>query len=256
MSTPMTMKSFPKPFPTFRSPPGAEGWERALPLLPRSSRTLRREDDKKFWFCDSRALAHGRSSPSRPSAAEFAVKCLASTTAATYASRPPTASTSESCTATCSSPRCPVEDGARIEARVPEFDERAGYYFANWDELYELAREGEGDHRGDGRHRLHPLPEMEPIDVITGGPGTARARSCWPTTTDSTSSASKVWQYHFEFLNLGYGGYITFFQFCKQAFPLIAEQSHRPHGGRRRCPRLPPGRRTAQARRALPRTRT
>ncbi|NKX52517.1 hypothetical protein HER39_18455, partial [Arthrobacter deserti] len=34
-----------------------------------------------------------------------------------------------------------------------------------------------------------------------------------------------IWQYHFEFLNLGYGGYITFFQFCKQAFPLITEQS-------------------------------
>jgi pyruvate, water dikinase len=33
-----------------------------------------------------------------------------------------------------------------------------------------------------------------------------------------------VWQYHFEFLNLGYGGYIVFFQFCKQAFPEIAEQ--------------------------------
>jgi pyruvate,water dikinase len=28
-----------------------------------------------------------------------------------------------------------------------------------------------------------------------------------------------VWQYHFEFLNLGYGGYIVFFQFCKQALP-------------------------------------
>ena len=33
-----------------------------------------------------------------------------------------------------------------------------------------------------------------------------------------------VWQYHFEFLNLGYGGYITFFQFCKTAFPLIEDQ--------------------------------
>src|SRR3712207_1642046 len=34
-----------------------------------------------------------------------------------------------------------------------------------------------------------------------------------------------VWQHHFEFLNLGYGGYIVFFQFCRHAFPEISEQS-------------------------------
>jgi pyruvate,water dikinase len=33
-----------------------------------------------------------------------------------------------------------------------------------------------------------------------------------------------VWQYHFEMLNIGYGAYVTFFQFCKQAFPAISDQ--------------------------------
>jgi hypothetical protein len=35
--------------------------------------------------------------------------------------------------------------------------------------------------------------------------------------------AQKIWQYHFEFLNLGYAAYLDFFGFCKQAFPSIPD---------------------------------
>src|SRR3977135_567424 len=34
-----------------------------------------------------------------------------------------------------------------------------------------------------------------------------------------------MWHHHFEFLLLGYGAYLTFFQFCKKAFPEIADQT-------------------------------
>ena len=33
----------------------------------------------------------------------------------------------------------------------------------------------------------------------------------------------EAWQYHFEFLNLGYAAYLDFFGFCKQAFPGISD---------------------------------
>ncbi len=33
----------------------------------------------------------------------------------------------------------------------------------------------------------------------------------------------EVWQYHFEFLNLGYAAYLDFFTFCKQVFPNIPD---------------------------------
>ena len=33
----------------------------------------------------------------------------------------------------------------------------------------------------------------------------------------------KLWQYHFEFLNLGYAAYLDLFGFCKQAFPSIPD---------------------------------
>ncbi len=32
-----------------------------------------------------------------------------------------------------------------------------------------------------------------------------------------------MWQYHFEFLNLGYAAYLDYFVFCKQVFPNIPD---------------------------------
>jgi pyruvate,water dikinase len=34
-----------------------------------------------------------------------------------------------------------------------------------------------------------------------------------------------MWHHHFEFLLLGYGAYLTFFMFCKKAFPEISDQT-------------------------------
>jgi pyruvate,water dikinase len=36
---------------------------------------------------------------------------------------------------------------------------------------------------------------------------------------------SKMWHYHTEFLMLGYGAYVVFFEFCKKAFPEIGDQA-------------------------------
>src|SRR5260370_42193002 len=33
------------------------------------------------------------------------------------------------------------------------------------------------------------------------------------------------WNYHFEMLNIGYGAYLNFFMFCRQAFPGISDQT-------------------------------
>ena len=35
----------------------------------------------------------------------------------------------------------------------------------------------------------------------------------------------RMWHHHFEFLLLGYGAYLTFFAFCKKAFPEISDQT-------------------------------
>src|SRR5262249_43923958 len=35
----------------------------------------------------------------------------------------------------------------------------------------------------------------------------------------------RAWQYHFEFLNLGYAAYLDFLGFCKEQFPNIPDQA-------------------------------
>jgi pyruvate,water dikinase len=119
-----------------------------------------------------------------------------------------------------------VEDPEQIQARLAHFQERAGHYYANWDELY-----GKWKTKMDvaiqslSTISFPALGDLDPIEVVTE----ARGRS---TSWDIIANYHRlideffvIWQYHFEFLNLGYGGYITFFQFCKEAFPQISEQN-------------------------------
>ena len=118
-----------------------------------------------------------------------------------------------------------VTDPDEIQKRAVLFQERAGFYYANWDELY-----------GKWKDKLvaavdsmrtisfPPLGEVDPIEVVTEGRGRSTS---WDVIADYHRLVDEffvVWQHHFEFLNLGYGGYIVFFQFCKQAFPQITEQ--------------------------------
>jgi pyruvate,water dikinase len=120
----------------------------------------------------------------------------------------------------------PVTDPDEINERVAHFQERAGFYFANWDELYGKWKEKVLTAVESMRTvRFPALGDLDPIEVVTE----ARGRS---TSWDIIANYHKliddffvIWQHHFEFLNLGYGGYITFFQLCKTAFPQIEEQS-------------------------------
>ena len=58
--------------------------------------------------------------------------------------------------------------------------------------------------------------------------------------------------YHFEMLNLGYGAYLTFREFCQAAFPGITDQTIASMVVGHRHPVLPPRRRGAQARARWP----
>ncbi len=111
-------------------------------------------------------------------------------------------------------------DPEKIEARVPEFMERAGHYFANWDDLYAnwLVKVKENIDAIDAID-FSPLPEMEDLEIITSGRGIGTGWDIQQQYHQFKDLCLKVWQYHFEFLNLGYAAYLDFFGFCKQACP-------------------------------------
>src|SRR6266700_3373872 len=120
----------------------------------------------------------------------------------------------------------PVLDPAEIERRAVEFGPRAGYYFENWDALYE-----------GWKNRLRALiaeiesidvpqlPEWEPADVVFGAVGIAQNHYLQENFHRVLALYSKMWHHHTEMLMLGYGAYVVFFQFCQQAFPEISDQT-------------------------------
>jgi pyruvate,water dikinase len=119
----------------------------------------------------------------------------------------------------------PVTDPAEVERRLAVFQERAGYYFENWDRLY-------GGWKGRMRGLIDEiegievpeLPELEDVEVVLGSTGVAQNHYVRERFHRCLDLYSKMWHHHTEFLMLGYGAYVVFFEFCKKAFPEIPDQ--------------------------------
>lgn len=220
-STP-AMKSFPKPS-ELSVPEGAEGWENLYPYNL-VFQNLSGAEDEKFWFCDSQ---HWPTvfKPFETIGGEFAVKCLGQ-----YNTRhlliPPANGIEFKIHLgyLYMSPVGVPED--QVPARVPEFERRAGHYFQNWDSLLETWKtKVRGTIDEMEQLRFEPLPDMVPFeDIVTG-----KAKDGTEVLMEGYDRLIQLcyqnWQYHFEFLNLGYLAYLDFFGFCKQVFPGIPDQA-------------------------------
>lgn len=119
-----------------------------------------------------------------------------------------------------------VSDPAEIARRTEQFQQRAFYYYDNWERLFaqwkikmmNLIQEA-------GKFAKPELPEFEPLEHVHAGRGIASNHYLLDTYQKTLEGYFRMWQYHFEFLLLGYGAYLTFFHFCKRAFPEISEQT-------------------------------
>src|SRR3954449_12624527 len=115
----------------------------------------------------------------------------------------------------------PEED---IPGRVPLFLERAGHYFANWPTLLEnwetKMRRVIADLEAI---TFEPLPEVVPLEWVTSGKGLDNTFALMTRFNRTIELCYEAWQYHFEFLNLGYAAYLDYFGFCKEAFPGVSD---------------------------------
>src|SRR5580704_10984555 len=119
-----------------------------------------------------------------------------------------------------------VTDPAEIARRVEEFEKRAFYYYANWERLYDHWREKMRALIEAAQLLPKPeLPELEPLANVHAGRGVASNHTLLDTYQKTLEGYFRMWHHHFEFLLLGYGAYLTFFQFCKKAFPEITDQT-------------------------------
>src|SRR5262249_24326606 len=119
-----------------------------------------------------------------------------------------------------------VTDPAEISRRAQEFQKRAFYYYENWEPLYAQWRKKMLALIEEARALPKPeLPELEPLEHVHNGRGIASNHYLLDTYQKTLEGYFRMWHHHFEFLLLGYGAYLTFFAFCKKAFPEISDQT-------------------------------
>lgn len=220
----MTSTAGKNPFPLpseMTGAAGADGWEDFYPYYSR----FRKEDDKLFWFYNSMHFPEPLSAFDGIGA-EVPYTALGAMTGRVFAFPTVLGIEYRILNGRVYISSHAVTDPARIEARLAEFQERAGYYYQNWPRLF-----------GEWKTRMETLiadckaiavPELgdlEKRETVTSARGIAEnhfVREAWHRTIEAYS---KMWNHHFEFLMLGYGAYLVFFQFCKQAFPEISDQT-------------------------------
>ncbi|MGH3940940.1 MAG: PEP-utilizing enzyme [Pseudonocardiaceae bacterium] len=213
---------FPSPF-AIETPPGTQGWEQLYSYYLVFSEEHCSQDDSRFWFRDA---AHWPEAvtPWEATLVEYGFAALSQYNTRHYLIPPARGVDARILNGYVYLSPVTVTDPAEVEARVPDFLERAGFYFEHWDELYVKwiaklrALIGELEVL-----RFEPLPVKEDIEVVTSGQGTGVGLTLISAYHRLLDLALMLWQYHFEFLNLGYVAYLDFFGFCKQVLPNIPD---------------------------------
>lgn len=119
-----------------------------------------------------------------------------------------------------------VSDPAEIAERTEQFQQRAFYYYENWERLYDQWKGKMRTLIADAQALPKPvLPDYEPLENVHAGKGVAANHSLLETWHRTLEGYFRMWHHHFEFLLLGYGAYMVFFDFCKKAFPEITDQT-------------------------------
>ena len=215
-------RSFRNPF-DIETPAGAEGWESMYPSYLQFGEELRERDEQKLWFFDQ---MHNPE-PLYPFDLMMPESWLVALNQ--YTTRVwnlPTALGIEHRIVNgylYLSPNV-IDDPAAIAEREPIFAERARHYFENWDEIYDqwVAKATDCIERLKAI-RFEPLPDREPMDTVLQARGTTTALDLLVTYSRYLENMHEMAYYHFEMLNLAYGAYLTFLEFCRSQFPAITD---------------------------------
>ena len=219
--SPRAAKSFPSPYDT-KTPKGAEGWQGLYPYNLIFQENLRKQEEQKFWFCDSQHWPNVFK-PFEVIGVEYASRCLGAYNTRHYIIPP--ANGIDFRIHLGYNYFSPVAVAPElIGDRVPHFMERAGHYFQNWASLLENWKKDVLKNIEEiNAINFEKLPEMVSLEDVKGGKGQDPSVQLFDDYDRLISLCYKNWERHFEFLNLGYVAYLDFFGFCKEAFPGIPD---------------------------------
>jgi pyruvate, water dikinase len=201
--------------------PGAEGWRSMYQYFTR----FQAADDERFWF-------HNAMHFPEPLPAFDTVTCeipygaIGANTARVFCFPTTLGIEHRILNGRVYITAIPVTDPAEIERRLAVFTERAGYYYENWDDLFEAWKTKMAGLISEIESVSVPqLPDIDDADVVTNATGIAQNHYVRENYHRCLDLYSKMWHHHTEFLMLGYGAYVVFFEFCKKAFPEISDQA-------------------------------
>jgi phosphohistidine swiveling domain-containing protein len=218
-----TTSAFPSPY-AIETPPGCEGWEEMYPYHALFHEARRDVDENRFWFWNSMHFPV-------PMPA-FDMACVDSPYMAlgvwqnrVFAVPPAMGIDYRVVNGYVYITGNPVTDPDKIAERAGFFQQRAGYYYEHWDELYgkfkakmqALIAEITDLHVPD-------LPEYERDEVAFEDDLNTSFYEVLAAYDRTLRCLDLMWQHHFEFLLLGYGAYMTFSELCKSQLPDIPDQ--------------------------------
>ena len=218
------LRGFMSPFEV-PAPDGCEGWEAMYPYYALFSDERRASEEARGWFRDGMHFPE----PMFPFdfvTADSPYMCLGQANSRIFAVPPALGIDHRVLYGWVYMSANPVTDPEEIARRAELFGQRAGFYFQNWDELY-------GRWRTKVQETIDELvalevPELADIEdeaIVTEGRGIGSTHTLLVAYNRLLESIDRIWQYHFEFLNLGYAAYLVFYELCKQSFPDIADQT-------------------------------
>ena len=207
------------------APEGCEGWESMYPYYALFSQERRPSEEARGWFRDGMHFPE----PMFPFdfvSADSPYMCLGQANSRIFAVPPALGIDHRVLYGWVYMSANPVTDPEEIGRRAELFGRAGRLYFQNWDELY-------GRWRAKVEETIHEidalvvpdLPEIEDEAVVTEGRGIGSAHTLLVAYDRLLESVDRIWQYHFEFLNLGYAAYLVFYELCKQSFPDIPDQT-------------------------------
>jgi len=218
----MSDRKNPFPLPSeIESAPGAENWQNMYPYYTQ----VQPEDDGRFWFYNSMHF------PEPMSAFDMITAESAYHAMGAWVSRVFAFPTAMGIDYRCINGRIyitanTVDDPEEIEKRLAIFQERAGHYYENWDDIFSQWEKRMGQLIKEMSAIEVPLlPEIDDASVVNEARGISQNHYVREAYHEVLNKYSIMWQHHFEMLMLGYGAYVVFFQFCKQAFPEITDQT-------------------------------
>jgi pyruvate, water dikinase len=200
--------------------PGAEGWRSMYPYFTR----FQPEDDNRFWFYN--AMHFPEPIPAFDTVtSEIPYTAIGANTARLFVFPTTLGIEHRIVNGRVYITAIPVTDPAEIEKRLAVFQERGGHYYQNWDSLYEgwKARMA-GLISEISAIKVPELPEIDDADAVMSSRGVAQNHYVRENFHRCLDLFSKMWHHHTEFLMLGYGAYVVFFEFCKNAFPEMPDQ--------------------------------